>query len=55
MRQFFWGLAFGAVAVYFYANYGDEMHRLRRYTLEWRDWAVSQSDGYSAGSDKRKK
>ena len=55
MRQFLWGMAFGALCVYFYASYGDNLHAFRRYTLQWRDWAVDQSDGYSAGSDKAKK
>jgi hypothetical protein len=48
-------MAFGALAVYFYANYGDSLQDFRRYTLSWRDWAVSQSDGYSAGSEKQRK
>lgn len=54
MRQFLWGMAFGAAAVLFWANYGDNIHEFRRYTLSWRDWAVKQSDGYSSGYEKKK-
>ena len=54
MRQFLWGMAFGAVAVYLYANYGDNLQSFRRYTLQWRDWAVTQTDHYSAGHEKKK-
>jgi len=45
----------GAAAIYFYAAYGDQLHDFRRYTLQWRDWAVQHSDGYSAGRNKEKK
>ena len=54
MRQFLWGMAFGAAAVLFWANYGENIQTFRRYTLGWRDWAVQHSDGYSAGRDKNK-
>jgi hypothetical protein len=54
MRHFIWGMAFGAVAVYFYANYGDNLRSFQRYTLQWRDWAVSQSDHYSVGHEIKK-
>ena len=54
MRQFLWGMACGALAVYLYANYGDNLQSFRRYTLQWRDWAVKSSDGYSAGHEKKK-
>jgi hypothetical protein len=53
MRQFLWGLAFGALVVYLYANYGDNLQSFRRYTLHWRDWAVGQTGGYSAGHNKK--
>ena len=53
MRQFLWGLVFGATAIYLYANYGDELHQFQRYTLEWRDWAVHTTDHYSAGREKK--
>ncbi len=53
MRQFLWGAAFGAIAVYLYASYGDDLHRFQRYTLQWRDWAVHESDRYSAGHEKK--
>ena len=55
MRQFLWGMAFGALAVYFYASYGDNLQAFRRYTLDWRDWAVHQSDHYSADKVKTPK
>ena len=55
MKDFFWGVLFGATALYLYAAYGDQLHEFRRYTLQWRDWAVHQSDGYSVGRDKEKK
>ena len=54
MRQFIWGMAFGALAVFLYANFGDNIHQFRAYTLQWRDWAVHQSDHYSAGHEKKK-
>jgi len=54
MRQFIYGMAFGAIAVYFYASYGDSIRSFQRYTLEWRDWAVTTSDHYSAGHEKKK-
>ncbi|MBI2962510.1 MAG: hypothetical protein HYY35_02050 [Deltaproteobacteria bacterium] len=53
MRQFLWGVVFGAVAFYFYANYGDHLRQFRRYTLQWRDWATQQSGHYSAGHQKK--
>jgi hypothetical protein len=53
MRQFFWGMIFGAVAFYFYVNYGGEIDRFRRYTLQWREWAVHQTGGYSSGHEKK--
>jgi len=53
MRQFFWGMACGALAVYFYANYGDNIQAFRHYTLQWRDWAVHTTDHYSAGREKK--
>jgi hypothetical protein len=49
MRQFLWGVAFGALTVYLYANYGATFYQFRRYTLSWRDWAVRQTGHYSAG------
>lgn len=49
MRQFLWGVTFGALTVYLYVNYGATIHQFRRYTLKWRDWAVQQTDHYSAG------
>ena len=53
MRQFLWGMTFGALAVYAYANYGDTLHQFRRYTLHWRDWAVHQTGHYSAGHQQK--
>jgi hypothetical protein len=46
-------MVFGALAVYAYANYGEIFHQFRRHTLQWRDWAVQQSDHYSAGHQKK--
>jgi hypothetical protein len=54
MREFFWGVVWGALAVYLYANYGDQLHRFKRYVDTNRDWAVKQSDGYATGRDKKK-
>jgi hypothetical protein len=54
MRQFLWGAVWGAVAVYLYATYGDQLHRFKRYIDNGRDWAVEQSDGYATGRDKKK-
>jgi len=48
MRQFLWGMAFGALAVYLYANYGDNLQSARRASLQWRDWAVHETDHFSA-------
>lgn len=53
MRQFLWGVVFGAAAFYFYANYGGNLQQFRRFTLEWRDWAKQQSGHYSVGSGKK--
>ncbi len=53
MRQFLWGVVFGAATFYLYENYGDNLYQFRRYTLHWRDWAVQQSDHYSAGHEKK--
>ena len=55
MRQFLWGMAFGALAVYLYANYGENFQAFRRSTLQWRDWAVHESDHFSAGREKTPK
>ena len=55
MRQFLWGMAFGALAAYLYVNYGDNLYAFQRSTLQWRDWAVNQSDHYSAGKEKTPK
>ena len=52
MRQFLWGMAFGALAVWLYFNYVENLHSFRRYTLQWRDWAVKESDHFSAGKEK---
>jgi len=52
MRQFLWGMAFGAVAVFFWANYGDNIRAFQRYTLQWRDWAVHETDHFSAEKEK---
>ncbi|MGH7896985.1 MAG: hypothetical protein ACREQQ_03485 [Candidatus Binatia bacterium] len=55
MREFLWGAVVGALAVYLYVAYGDELHRFKRYIDTNRDWAVEQSDGYATGRDKNKK
>jgi hypothetical protein len=54
MREFLWGMVLGALVVLFYANYGDNLQAFRRYTLQWRDWAVKTSDHYSAGHEPKK-
>jgi len=54
MGQFLWGVVWGALAVYLYATYGDQLHRFKHYIDGGRDWAVKQSDGYAAGRDKKK-
>lgn len=54
MRQFLWGMVFGAATVFLWANFGENIQTFRRYTLGWRDWAVHQSLGYSAGRDPKK-
>lgn len=53
MRQFLWGVAFGASVVFLWANYGENIQEFRRYTLAWRDWAVKTTDHYSAGHEKK--
>jgi hypothetical protein len=53
MRQFLWGLAFGALVVYLYVNYGDNLQSFRRYTLQWRTWAVGQTGHFAAGREKK--
>jgi hypothetical protein len=53
MRQFLWGVAFGAMVIYFYANYGDNLQQFRRYTLDWRNWAVGRTGYYAAGHEKQ--
>jgi hypothetical protein len=53
MREFLWGLAWGALVVFLYANYGDNLQSFRHYTLDWRDWAVGHSSGYAAGHEKK--
>ena len=53
MRQFLWGLAFGALTVYLYASYGDQAQAFRHYTLQWREWAVGQTGHFAAGHEKK--
>jgi hypothetical protein len=55
MRQFLWGMAFGALAVWVWLNYQGQFYAFQRSTLSWRDWAVSQTGGYSAGKDRTPK
>jgi len=54
MRQFLWGCATGALALYLYVGYGDNLHRFLAYTLQWRQWAVSETGHYSSGHEKKK-
>ena len=53
MRQFLWGVVFGALVVYLYANYGGNVQAFRRYTLEWREWAVGRTGHFAAGHEKK--
>lgn len=52
MRQFLWGVLFGALAVYYYTNYGYELRYAKQKLEAWRNYAVSESSGYAAGHKK---
>jgi hypothetical protein len=48
MRQFVWGMIFGAVGMYFYMFHGSEMRAYKDSIDAWRDDAVSKSGGYAS-------
>lgn len=49
MRQFFWGMVFGAICVWGWVNYGDDLKFFKRYTENWREGAVRDTKGYRGG------
>ena len=52
MRQFLWGILFGALAIYYYTYYGYEFVHAKQKLDAWRSHAVSESSGYAAGRKK---
>jgi hypothetical protein len=52
MRQFWWGVFFGALAVYGYTYYGYRLTGAKHELDTWRDKAVTDTSGYSAGRKK---
>jgi hypothetical protein len=49
MRQYVYGFILGALAVYWYVFYGHQVSYAKHTFDSWRDDAVKQTGGYSAG------
>lgn len=48
MREFLWGVLFGAVAMYYYTFYGYQLFDAKQRLDSWRSHAVNETSGYNA-------
>jgi hypothetical protein len=53
MRNFFWGLVFGAFAMYYYHYHWSEIVAAKQSLDTWRDGAVDSTSNYGPGHPKR--